>query len=371
MGTSLDPDALALLRTLGRHTKTRAELTESTGWSRNTVATRLDALVKKHWVIDADDAKGARGRPSTRYQLNPSAALVFVASFGWDQVTTAICTLQGDILVFHVSEHDLGTGLDLAVDMAQDLLEQLSKDPAVAGSRIAVAVVGVPSPVANPTRLPTWRHSVASTFSDRLGIPALIENDVNLMALGTREWDFPFARSLVYIKVATGIGAGIVLSGHLHRGLQGLAGEIGHVPIPRASDIPCACGNTGCLATIAANQQIIDQLNRDGRPVSSLDDVQDLVTAGDPEAVGALRQAGRDIAQALTGIVTGLAPELLVFGGRMTTIGDHLITGVRESLYRHTLPSLSTHLRIERTPNQQHAAIRGATVLAFEQLFQS
>jgi len=371
-------DAVLVLRALSRATRSRAELAEETGWSRNTVSSRLDALLDSGWVVESAEEQGGRGRPFVRYELNPQIALVYVASFGWDQVNGALCTVQGRVvasetLEFQVFDEYQATDFERIVDFTRTQAERLAAQAGVPASRIGVTVVGVPNPVANSTQLPSWTQIERSPgeFAARLGMPVIIENDVNLMALGARRTDFPEAESLIYVKCASGIGAGIVLSGKLHRGINGLAGEIGHVPVARAQSRPCVCGNKGCLVEVAGVPAILQELQTSKPELQrpTLSDLERMVLAGDPAATSLLRRAGREIGEALVGVVTGLAPDVLVVSGAIANFGDHLITGVRESIVSKSLPRLSSGLRIEKRTRHRLAAVNGAAELAVDALF--
>lgn len=357
-----------MLRALRHEPLSRAQLVESTGWSRNTVATRLDELLAGGWVSEVSFGAGERGRPFLRYRANPRAAMVYVAVLGWDQVHGAICGLDGEPLAIEVHPHRLETLPD-AIETCRQQLARLLTLPAVAGETVLAAAIGAPNHVANQIDMAAWSLAgpLADQFTAALGVPTTVDNDANLMALGLRR-KFADVDSFVFVKIATGVGAGIVVGGRLHSGVAGLAGEIGHIPVRSGGDRQCSCGNRGCMADQAAVPGVLRKLSAGGRIVSDLDELQALVTSGDGEAVAALRSAGRDIGEALVGVVTAIAPEVLVMGGRMTQLGDHLTTGVRESLTRYTLPALSSRIRVTTTTKHRTAGLRGGADLAFDRL---
>lgn len=370
MAHILDRDAISLIRALGRAPRSRAELAEMTGWSRNTVAAKLTSLIETNWVVDPGLAQGERGRPYTRFRLNPQAALVYVANFGVDHLTGTICTLDGQVLATETRPFiPAAEGHDALTEMV-DLFGQLSRRAAVEGKRVKVAIVGVPNPIASATFRVPWSvvGLLPVEIEKALGMPAAVENDANLMALGACH-DYPGAQSLLFIKVATGIGAGLALSGSLHRGLLGWAGEVGHIPIARAAGRICICGNTGCVVNVAGVNAILRALTTPARPVTALGDLERLVLTGDADAITALRQAGRDIGEAIIGPAIAVAPEMIVVGGRITQLGDHLSTGIRESLARLTFPALSSRIQVVSCPDHQSTSLRGAMDLAFDHLF--
>lgn len=373
---ALRADHVAILREfLSQGDRSRADLAAATGWARNTVAQRLNELSDAGWVVESHVvAQQGRGRPTARFRLRVESVLVFVASFGQDQLHGALVTLNGAIVGTETVPFSVQQGPEACVAAGRALFDRVREQAEVPASSVAIGVVGVASPVddehhaINPIELPGWnRFDLAAEFGDELGMRIIVENDANLMALGASAED-PGAEAVVFVKIAGGIGAGSVVHGRLIRGLRGLAGEIGHTPIARAMELLCRCGNRGCLAEIAAVPAIIRDLAQQGYAIATLDDLHDLAMRGDPVVIAALRQAGRDVGEALIGLATALAPERIVFGGRITQFGDHVTTGVRETLYARALPALTSRIAIETSVDHEQCAMVGAAVVARERL---
>ncbi len=158
------------------------------------------------------------------------------------------------------------------------------------------------------------------------------------------------------------------MSGQLHRGLGGWAGEVGHIPIVAGGDTPCNCGNRGCLALVASNPSLMRTISTTERPVKTVEDLRRLVLAGDTDAIMALRQAGRNIGEAVTGLIIGLAPDVVVVGGNIAELGDHVIVGIREKISQKTPPALSSRVTFEASSDYIACGIRGATEVAFDLL---
>lgn len=371
--SALRPEHLTVLRLLlERGESSRGELADATGWARNTVAQRLGELVELRWVAEVDEPRteGA-GRPTTRFRMRTEDALVFAASFGQNQLHGALVTLRGEVIATETIPVDLAHGPASSALDCRALLDRLRTE---ASGRVIVAVVGVASPVdehhrfVNPVAAPGWfNQDLDAVFRPALELPLLIENDANLMALGSASGERDEA--LVFVKVAGGIGAGTVLGGRLLRGARGYAGEIGHTPHPGSENVPCACGNRGCVAEVAAVPAIIRHLAERGRSVDGIDGIRELVRHGDPVVVQELRFAGRALGETLVGVITAIAPHRVVLGGKITRIGEHFATGVREALYARSLPALSAHVRIEADADHEHSAVRGAAMLARDRMF--
>ncbi|GBP01950.1 Xylose repressor, partial [Eumeta japonica] len=188
---------------------------------------------------------------------------------------------------------------------------------------------------------------------DRFDIPAAIHET----------FDAPV---LVDNDVATGIGAGVISGGSLRRGAQGAAGDIGHIALARASDVPCPCGNRGCIEAIASGKAVARSLIRDGIAAETPSDVIALVKSGNVTAVQAVRQAGRDLGEVLTACVSLMNPAVIVIGGTMAQAAEHLVAGVREVVHARSIPLSTEHLTIASSRAASDAAILGAAQLAID-----
>lgn len=365
-----------ILRLLARGGEwTRQQLAEHTGWARNTVTQRVDALDRAGWVRQEDRISG-RGRPSSVISLDPRARLIFVASFGLTHVTCALTDLFGDTITSRTVDVTIDVGPDRALGGVQRALQVMLSAVGADARQVGIVVVGLPSPIdqrtdraINPSSMPGWAStSVTELFSERLGLPVLVENDANLLALGARARHPSNTDDLLFVKVAVGIGAGAIAGGQLIRGAKGLAGEIGHLPIERGRDQRCSCGNDGCVAMFAGSLAILESLREHDPSVETLDDVERLADNGDPRCLAALRQAGRDVGEVLVPAVAVLSPEVLVIGGRLVSLGDQFVSGLRETLYAKSQPALTADLRIEVSTGYDDISLRGAAALALDAL---
>lgn len=354
--------------------RTRAQLAKSTGLARSTIAARVEELMRMGLIMPVADAASTGGRPPSQFALNPSARVVLAADIGASHTTVAVMDLTGAILATRTESRAVAEGpepvLTWVVDAAAGLLEEAGRD-----IRSLVAIgIGVPGPVehstgqpVNPPIMPGWnRFDVPGWVQQHLQVPVLVDNDVNIMALGERATAWPTTAHLMFVKVATGIGAGVISGGELQRGAQGVAGDIGHVRVARGSSVPCHCGNQGCLEAIASGPAIARALRAQGVPAESGDDVVALVQRGSLDAIQAVRQAGRDIGEVLTACVSLMNPSVIAIGGSMSRVGEHLIAGVREVVYTRSMPLATEHLAIVPSAAAENAAVIGAGMLAIE-----
>jgi predicted NBD/HSP70 family sugar kinase len=213
--------------------------------------------------------------------------------------------------------------------------------------------------------MPGWDgYAIPERFNARYGAPVWVDNDVNVLALG--EWREGVAlghANVAFIKVGTGIGAGIISDGSLHRGAQGAAGDVGHIQVTEDSTVVCRCGNVGCLEAVAGGFAIgrqAEKAAKEGRSpflaaalqrkgLLTAADVAEAASRGDPTSTEMLQRAGRLIGSMLAGVVNLLNPSLIVIGGGVSGAGDAFLAAIRESVYRRSLPLATRHLLVTRS----------------------
>lgn len=370
------PGAGALFQLLrdGRP-RTRAELAELTSLARSTIAARVDALIDSGLVTPVQGATSTGGRPPARFAMAAGARVVLAVDVGASHMALAVTDLSGQVLdevsepqpVDAGPEHVLGR----VAELGTSLVDRCGREP----DDVAAVGIGLPGPVehttgrpSDPPIMPGWHdHDVPATLRRSFGVPVWVDNDVNLMALGEHSTQWPDQEHLLFVKVATGIGAGLIAEGRLDRGAQGTAGDLGHVHVPGPDrNEPCRCGNTGCLEAVAAGPAIAASLRAQGLDVSGSADVLAAVRAGETAALRAMRQAGRDIGAVLATCVSLLNPSVIVIGGEVAEAGEALLAGAREVVYQRSLPIATTHLRIMPARTGSRAGVLGAAALALD-----
>ena len=347
--------------------RSRADLVAITGHARSTIGTRIDALLPTG-LVRAEAASSTGGRPPSVYAFDPSARLVLAVDLGAVHLSVAVLDLAGTVLAEIRVDNDIADGpkpvLDRVVGLGRALLDQVGRP---AGDLVGVGI-GVPGPVQkasgrpmNPPIMPRWDGvDIKGILGHELGVPVLVDNDVDLMAIGEHTAAYPDVSHLLFVKVATGIGAGIVANHALVRGTDGAAGDLGHVAVPEGRPELCHCGNTGCLEAVASGGALVRRLQADGEKVRTSADVVDLVRGGDQHATALLRHAGRDLGAVLAGCVNLLNPSIIVIGGVIAQAGEHLLAGIREVVYRRSLPLATEKLRIVTASTAGRAGLLGA-----------
>ncbi|MFE9834660.1 ROK family protein [Streptomyces sp. NPDC005551] len=379
-------ELLQLVRS-GRAT-TRGALQQATGLSRATVGQRLDRLFRAGWLREgAGGPVGSPlgGRPSITLEFDDTHAVVLAADLDTRHARVAVLTLGGEILAEHTGVLVLGDGPDVVLgELGRRFAELLDRAGRHAGTVCGIGLA-VPGPVDSETGLvvqppimPGWdgydlRGRLGRAFAEHAGadggarVPVLVENDANLMAYGEQRAGYPDCSAFALVKVSTGIGAGVVVGGAIYRGVDGGAGDIGHIRVPQGADALCRCGSYGCLAALASGGAVARRLTEAGVPAASGSDVRELLAAGHPEAVTLAREAGRHVGDVLATVVTLLNPGVLMIAGDLA--GTHFLTGVRELLYQRALPRSTARLQVVTSRLGDRAALVGAGALVVEHLY--
>jgi predicted NBD/HSP70 family sugar kinase len=354
---------------------TRAELIEETGLSRSTLGVRIDALVAAGLIQVGAVGASTGGRPPTTISFDPASHVVVAADFGATHATVALTDLSGEVVALTSRELHIADGPTPALAWLVSAAKDLRKRASLTKTPLAGIGIGLPGPVKHttgvpikPPIMPGWDgFPVADWVRERLDAPVYVDNDVNMMALGEHASAYPDVDDFLFVKIATGIGAGIISGRYLQRGADGSAGDLGHVRAPRAADVQCQCGNTGCLEAVASGRAIAAELL--GGPPSDdhgTADVLDLLERGDARAGAAVRLAGRDIGDVLATMVNLLNPSVVVVGGSLAAGAPSLLAGIREVIFARSLPLATSTLQVVPSRMGRHAAIAGAAVTVAE-----
>jgi predicted NBD/HSP70 family sugar kinase len=362
---------LRVIRDAG--TLTRAELGRRTGLARSTVAQRVDTLLEHDLVYEAGGSDSTGGRPPTALAFNDASGVVLCADLGVTHSRLAVCDLGGAPLAEEVEDLDISDGPEMVLDAVHARLDGLLAATGHATSQVRGIGVGVPGPVAfdrgeptNPPIMPGWDgFSIPGWFAGRYDAPVLVDNDVNIMALGEHWTNWRDRGHLLFIKVGTGIGCGIVAQGRIHRGAKGAAGDIGHIRLT-GEDAVCRCGNVGCLEAVSGGGALARRLTEQGVEARSSRDVVRLVKSGDALATQLVRESGRNLGEVLAGCVNFFNPEVIVIGGDVGQASQQLLAGVREVIFQRSLPLATEDLRVVPSGLDDRAGVIGAAIMAIE-----
>lgn len=366
----------------------RVDLSMRLGVSRTTVAAEVAGLVDLGLATDAGPAASRGGRRSTLVDLSPSLRFVGI-DIGATSIAVAVTDGRLAVLVQVFQASDVRSGpeavLGKALEMTRDLLQAQGIDkPAGVG-------VGLPGPVdfhggvpVSPPIMPGWDgYPVRDAIAREFGVPVQVDNDVNVMALGEQHSGVArSAKDYLFVKVGTGIGCGIVVDGRLYRGVDGSAGDIGHIRVEEYGPT-CACGGTGCLeaffggaalardaltAARSGQSPVLAELLAERGELTAVE-VGIALSRGDQQAQQMVRDGGRRLGQVLAGLVSFFNPGLIVIGGRVSLLGHALLAEVRGVVYRRSLPLATRNLPVVLSELGGSAGVIGAARLVSDAVY--
>lgn len=341
---------------------TQAELARTTGLARATVSNIVRDLIAAGLV----DSEAGSGRRGSAVSLSPAAGIVAGVDFGHSHLAVAVGDLTGHVLA--EERRNLASALEHeeALELAAELIDGLRPD----GTALRQIAMGLPAPVTDdvirtPAIFPGWRGvDAAEAATETLGAPVVVENDANLGALAEHRCGVGRGhRSSVFVKISSGVGAGIIIGNELFHGAGGTAGEIGHLTLDEQGPM-CRCGSRGCLEAYtsvgAVTAMIAGQY-----PTATLDDIVREADGGDVSARRALEDAGLHLGWGLATIVNLINPSVIVVGGDMARAGELLLEPARIGLRRHALDTVA-QTPVLASALGERASLVGAVLLAAE-----
>ena len=375
------------VRAVGRSVS-RSELTDRLGVSRSKTSLEVGRLLEAGLLVEDGLAESEGGRRSSLLSIPRSAGLVAAVDLGATSIDVALSTLGSEVVSHRGEPADVGEGPKAVLGRVREILAAMLAEHGADRSEVRAIGVGVPGPVEqasgllrSPPIMPGWDgFPIRDAFAGGYAAPVFVDNDVNVMALG-EHWGGVGrgVDNLLFVKIGTGIGGGIIADGRPYRGTQGCAGDIGHICADPDGPV-CTCGNRGCLEAMAAAPAIVrkaERCAREGLSASlaavlaekgelSARDVGEAAGLGDHSALGIIRESGRLVGGVLATLVSTLNPSLIVIGGGVANIGHSLLAEIRSTVYGRSLPLATRNLPVALSELDGIAGVTGASVLAAE-----
>ena len=354
--------------------QSRADLARGSGLSRTTVSSLVSELLEAGLVVETEDRgtpyKGGSGRPPLLVALALRPGGVAGVDIGHGHVRVAVSDRSAKVLAEVETITDADPHGAATLDIAADLVRQAAAAAAIPVADLLTVGLCVPGPIdrrsarVDQAVLPGWHElAPADELGRRIGLPVVVDNDANCGAMAEHQHGAGRgAADLLYVKLASGVGAGLVLGGRLHRGVAGMAGEVGHV-LAREDGIVCRCGSRGCLETEVSTQRLLDLL----RPVHSgeldLAGLLGLDARGETAVRRVLTDAGHTVGRVLAGICTTLNPSMIVVGGSLGT-SPTLVKAIRDGVDRYAHPEAAASVAVVPGHFGGRAEIMGSLALA-------
>lgn len=388
---SAEVEIMRALRRQGRIS--RGEVSSITGWSKAKASQEIRSLVDKGYLVEVGEGVSQGGRKPRLLRINNQLGYVAGIDIGATSLDIALADVTGLILQRCSEPTDVHLRPETVLGRCSELLLELIKRQGTAPDHLLGIGVGVPGPVdfargvlVAPPLMPEWENFPIRDFFKKTFPFAfvVVDNDVNIMALGEqRAGDGAGIDHFIFVKIGTGIGAGIISNGKIHRGSDGCAGDIGHICVDKEGPL-CTCGNKGCLEAMAAGPAIasraleaarsgisptLSQMREANGGVIRPEDVNAACREGDQAALDIIRDSGQMIGDVLAGLVNFFNPSHIFVGGGITNFGNHLLVAIRRAVLHRSLPLATTHLSIKFSRVGSNAGVMGSISLALDYLF--
>ncbi|MEO3814268.1 ROK family transcriptional regulator [Sphaerisporangium sp. B11E5] len=366
----------------------RAELGDRLELPRTRVAVELERLMAVPLVHEAGPAASRGGRRSTLVELHPGIRFAGI-DLGVTSIDVEITDGRLEPVAAFSEASDIRSGPKTVLSRVGEILVKLKDEGAY--ERLNGIGIGVPGPVSfrdgvpvSPPIMPGWdRYPVRELLTREYGCPVVVDNDVNIMAMGERCAGVArSAENVLFVKIGSGVGCGIFIGGELYRGPDGCAGDIGHIQV-EPDDPICTCGNIGCLEALFSGIALERDATAAGRSGTSLalaqrlaaqgsvtaKDVAECAADGDTTATRLIRDGGGRLGGVLAGLVSFINPSMIVIGGGLAGLGHVLLGEVRSAVYRRSLPLATGNLPVVLSELGARAGVAGASFLASDFAF--
>lgn len=388
-GVTNEPLARILDLIIRGRARTRPALIEQTGLGRTVVVQRVEQALELGLIEDTGSVASRVGRAPRKLSFRAGVGRILVSVYGARRVELGITDLMGNVLASQAEEWDISLGPERSMQFTSERFDEMIAE---LGREVPIwaAAIGVPGPVefasgrpVAPPIMPGWDgYDIRGWVEDRYGLPVWVDNDANLMAMGEYLHGDHDAEDLLFVKVGTGIGAGIIAGGEIQRGSNGAAGDIGHIATA-GSEIPCRCGQLGCLEATAGGWALVRDAEVEAREGASkwlaerlehrggvlhLDDIVEGVRGGDPICVQLVTGSARAVGESLATVVNVVNPAVVAIGGSLGRTGDTFLAPAREHVFRRTAPLASRSLRVVASSLGQRQGIIGGASLASTRL---
>ena len=359
----------------GQNQLTRSDLQARTGLSRVTVSQGVQDLISKKVLTEIDGELSQGGRKASTLSLNENAGYIGIAYFSATSISIAVANLKGQIVKEEKTTVYISEGPDSILPSAiSTLVEMLNTFPK--SKRLGI-VVGVPGPVSHslgkvvsPPIMRGWdKINFQKEFGEATSLPVFLENDTNLLVLAEHRLVYPETDNLILIKIATGIGGGLIINGELLRGSSGSAGDIGHVQLDALKGTQCRCGHTDCVESFSSGWALTEKILSMGYDVSDTSDIAELCRNGDTQILHLIKEASSYIGHAVADAVSLLNPSKVIVVGRLVDATDIVLATIKEVVYQRSGALATKNLEILPSKLGDDMALLGSAQLGLDRFF--
>jgi len=371
----------------------KEDLVKFTNFSRSKINRILQSLSSKNIVVETSKSQNTGGRRAMIFNMNGKLGLVAGVYLGATSLDLVLSDMSGKSIGRFSEEAFVKDGPMVILDRICELLSQMLAANGFSNQSLLGIGIGVPGPVdfllgslIYPTIMPGWDQFpivsyIHETFSNAY---VVVDNDVNMMAVGEFiKGAGKGTENQIFVKIGTGIGAGIICEGKIYRGTCGSAGDIAHICVDKNGPI-CVCGNTGCLEALAGGPAIAnlgikaieegkttilkDYYNRNNGQLTSID-ISNAAREGDAVSIEIIRDSGRLIGEVIAGLVNFFNPGMIIIGGGVSKLGNLFLSSIRQAVLKRSLPLASSNLAITFSDLGDDSGVLGAVNMTMDTMF--
>lgn len=364
----------------------RASLARATGLSATTISSIASELLESGYVAETGEGKSSGGRRPILLAFQPDQKMVIGIDLGASHITTALTNLQGNIKVIQSKKFNASEDPEGAIEYIRQQVKTLLHHQSVGPNGVLGIGIAAPAPLEgekldmlSPVILPQWEGiQLVEKIEAASGLPVYIDNDANVGAIAEKWWGSGRGVSnLVYIKLGTGVGAGLIINDKIFKGTGGTAGEIGHTTINTKGPM-CRCGNRGCLESYVSNLAVLAKTKKRlvDYPASILKQqaltIEHLIDAAqqqDELAIDIIVSAGKNLGIAIANLLNLVNPELIILGGDIVEVGELFVDAVRSTAFNRSISKAANEVTIKISEFQQDSIVVGAATLAIYHAF--
>lgn len=393
MNTTKDKCDLAIFSILSlikdHYALSQSKLSKLSGYSRSTISINCEKLLQKGYIA-LETSKTSNKKKNVKYSLNSNLGVIIGIGMGGSTCRIGIYNILCELIEIIRLPIDLMRGPEATLNLICDNIDILLHKHSSNEIPLLGIGMGIPSPVKyeegvafHPAFMPGWHlFNLKEYFFDKYRCPSYIDNEVNAMAL---EECFSLAKNkfktLLCIKIGTGIGAGVIINKQIFRGENGGGGNIGHIQMDTVTKA-CNCGKIGCIESIASVPAIIESaiqkrkdhpdslLNTIDSETLCLSDIRYCANQGDRLSLKIIEEAGTIVGQLIGKLTTFLDPGTIKITGRATILGPNYLYYIRNAIQKEAAPWIGPEFSIDFSDLTEDSAATGATRLCINELFE-
>jgi predicted NBD/HSP70 family sugar kinase len=355
-----------------KHICSRAELAKVSGLNTSTITNIVNDLIKWGLIVETGMIDGKKGRRSIGIKLNSDSYKVIGIRLSRKLISIALYDLDGK--EYFIKQSTINKADDSLAALRK--MKEMISEVLAANSSGKVLAIGVVTPgplfrsegrIALMTDFPGWEKiNLQEELKKEYGLPVYVEHDAK--AGGLAQWWFGEQHQdhgiMIYVAAGQGVGASIVIDGHVYRGTLGMAGEIGHMSID-FNGPKCECGHRGCLESYCSTSVLLKKLDKDH---NSLQTVWESLRSGDPSTKAAVQQAAWYLGFGLVNVVNVFNPDRIIIGDEWAAAGDTLLESVTQVMKENVLPDVYSRLSVEVAASNKDFILMGAATIAIDNL---